>query len=135
MLAGEPLWGVFTVDSLRYWTRIDRHGNPFFSMFFWNPILFVGTVVLVLFGAYRFWLSGPEVVLGLGLLAIPYLTRAYEMSMASHARFAAVVIPAYLVLGRLLPARPAWVPWSILGGLSMVLLAWSALFAAGYYFF
>jgi hypothetical protein len=136
LLEGEPLWGVYMPDSPRHWRRIDPDRTPLFSMFFWNPILFVGTFALIWIGGRRgSWLSGSEVVLGLGLLVIPYLTRAYEMSMASHARFAAVVVPAYLVLGRLVPTRPSWVPWFVLGGLSMVLMAWSALFAAGHNFF
>jgi hypothetical protein len=135
LLAGEPIWAVYTPDPVRNWRRIDGDVYFLFSMFFWNPILFGATLALVLFGAAKSWLSGPEVILGLGLLAIPYVTRAYEMLMASHARFAAVVVPAYLVLGRILQPAPEWVQWSVLMLLAMMLMAWSALFAAGYPFF
>ncbi len=135
LLALEPIWGVYTSDPIRTWKRFDTHDNPFFSLFFWNPILFVAAFILVLFGAAKSWLSGPEIVLSLGLLGIPYVTRAYENSMDSHARFAAVVLPAYLVLGRLLQSRPDWVKWSVIGILSVMLMSWSALFAAGYLFF
>ena len=69
------------------------------------------------------------------LLAIPYVTRAYEMCMASHARFAAVVFPAYIVLGRLLGAAPAWVTWTVIGVFSIMLMTWTALYAAGHLFF
>jgi hypothetical protein len=101
-------------------------------MFFWNPILFVGAFALVLLGASKGWLSGPETILGAGLLAIPYITRAYEMSMASHGRFAAIVLPAYLVVGRILRSQPKWLSWSAVGLLSVMLMTWSALFAAGH---
>ena len=135
LLAGEPIWATYTADPVRDWRRIDGDVNFLFSMFFWNPILFIATLALVLFGAAKSWLSGPEVILGLGLLAIPSVTRAYEMLMASHARFAAVVVPAYLVLGRILHRAPDWVQWSVLTLLATMLMAWSALFAAGYAFF
>ena len=135
LLAAEPIWGVYTSDPIRSWKRRDACDNPFFNLFFWNPIMFVAALVLVLFGAAKSWLSGPEIVLSLGLLGIPYATRAYEMSMASHARFAAVVVPAYIVLGRILDAGSEWLRWCVLGFLSTMLLTWSALFAAGYSFF
>jgi hypothetical protein len=135
LLAGEPIWGVYTSDPVLSWNRMEPHGNPLFNLFFWNPILFVLAFVLVLWGAAKSWLSGPEILLGLGLLAIPYVTRAYEMSMASQGRFAAIVLPAYVVLGRLLRDRPDWLKWSALGTMAVMLMAWSALFAAGYPFF
>lgn len=62
-------------------------------------ILFLTAFVLTLFGTAESWLSGPEIALSLGLLAISYFTGAYEMSMASHARFVAIVVPGYFVLG------------------------------------
>ena len=91
--------------------------------------------MLVFIGARKSWLTGPEIVLSLLLLAIPYVTRAYEMCMASHARFAAVVFPAYIVLGRLLGPRPPWVTWAVIGAFTMMLMTWTALYAAGHLFF
>jgi hypothetical protein len=135
LLAGEPLWGVYTPDPVRNWQRLNSQDQLLFNMAFWNPIFFVAAFALVLIGAGKAWLSGPEVVLGLGLLAIPYVTRAYEQSMASHARFAALVVPAYIVLGRILQAQPKWLAWSVFALLSMMLVAWSALFAAGHALF
>ena len=135
LLALEPIWGCYDPDSLRYWKRHGESPNIFFNLLFWNPILFVWALFLVLLGAFKSWLSGTEVVLGLGLLAIPYITRAYEMSMASHARFAAVVIPAYIVMGRLLQSCPPWGFWCYCVVCSCLLMLWSALFAAGHLFF
>lgn len=134
LLAGEPIWGCYHHDSLRRWNRLDSSDNVLFNLAFWNPILFVGAFILIVYGAVRAWLSGEEVVLGLVLLIIPYLTRAYEMSMASHGRFAAVVLPAYIVLARLL----TWQDWGMRAAFvicSCILMIWCALFAAAYPFF
>jgi hypothetical protein len=97
----EPIWGVYVPGYRRYWGNTNDVIDPLFSVIFWNPALFVLAGVLLLLGRLKRWLTGSELVLGACLLAIPYLTRSYEMSMASHGRFAAVVIVNYLVIGRL----------------------------------
>jgi hypothetical protein len=131
----EPIRGVYDPGSRRFWYLSEGDDNILFVLSFWNPVLFLLAGGLLALGAWRRWLTGPEIVLGVGLLAIPYVTRAYEMSMASHGRFAAVVIPNYLVLGRLLAAAPAPVA-AVAVSLSACLLAfWTALYAAGYPFF
>jgi hypothetical protein len=131
----EPIRGVFDPESRRYWRGADPSHGVLSNLFFWNPVLFVTSAALVAWGAWRKWLTGPEVVLGAALLAIPYLTRAYEMSMASHARFAAAVVVIYPMLGRLLAALPP--PAACVAvSLSAVLLSyWTALYTAGYPFF
>jgi len=101
-------------------------------MMFWNPILFITAAVLLLYGAHERWLTGAEVVLGFGLLGIPYLTRGDEMSMGSHARFASVVAVNYLVMGRLLARAPALVTIAAFVVSSVLLSMWCALFAVGY---
>lgn len=98
----EPIWDVYVPSSQRYWDNIRSPSSPLFNLFFWNPILFVLAAVLLAWGGRKRWLTGSELVLGAALLAIPYATRSFEMSMASHGRFAAVVVVNYLVLGRLL---------------------------------
>jgi hypothetical protein len=135
LLSGEPIWGAYTSDPLRNWRRFGGLENVFFNLSFWNPVIFIGAFLLVLLGTLRYWLSPAEAILGFGLLFIPYVTRAFEMSMASHARFASVVVPAYITAGRLLERLPQWVFWSIIGLFSVFLMLWSALFAAGYPFF
>ena len=101
----EPVWGIFLPDSPRHWSQWG--GNPAWTgLTCWNPAFFVLAAVLVWVGHRRNWLTLPEAVAGALLLAIPYCTRAYEMSMASHARFASVVMVQYLVAGRLLAGRP-----------------------------
>lgn len=131
----EPLWNVYVPDSPRYWARIDSHGRAILGTAFWNPVFFVLAVAAVVFGRARGWLTGPETVLGLGLLAIPYLTRADEMSMLSHARFTSVVVPAFVVAGRLLGRAPAPVAWAAFVILAPVLTMWTAMFGATWLLF
>ncbi|MBX9581217.1 MAG: hypothetical protein K2X87_12990 [Gemmataceae bacterium] len=130
LAAAEPLWDVYVPGSPRHWRMFDPHRSALLGTAFWNPALFLGAAVAVAFAWRRGWANGPEAVLGFGLLAVPYLTRADEMSMASHARFAAVVVPVYVVLGRLVAARPA-VGWAGFGVLGAVLAVWTAGYCAG----
>jgi hypothetical protein len=76
-----------------------------------------------------------EVSLCAGLLLIPYLLRAHEMCMTGMGRFAAVVFPVYIVMGRLLAKLPWPVSAGILALCAFFLGAYSALFAAWYRFF
>jgi hypothetical protein len=100
---------------------------------FWDPILFVAAAALLVYGARKRWLSASEILLGVGLLAIPYVTRSFEMSMGSQARFAAVVVVNYLVIGRLLAQGSALLTNAVCVAASILLCTWSALFAAGGY--
>jgi len=138
LLTAEPVISVYDPDSPRFWknrVKVSRNLDYLlFVLYFWNPIIFGGAILLVLFGWYRRWLDRPETVLSLSLLMIPYVTRAYENSMASHARFAAVVIPAYLVAVKIIRPLPPWIVWAILALFTVMLMVWSALFAAGYDF-
>jgi hypothetical protein len=88
--------------------------------------------VLVGVGAARRWLNSYEVFFAIGLIAIPYFTRAFEMCMASQGRFVSVVFPAFIVLARLLSVSPYGVGllWLTVSGVLQLLYA--ALFAAGY---
>jgi hypothetical protein len=134
LLRLEPIWGQYLpAHYYQYWGNIDKHGNPAFSLMFWNPILFVAAAFLLLYGARKRWLTASEVLLGVGLLGIPYVTRGYEMSMGSQARFAAVVVVNYLVIGRFLAQRSPLVANAACVLASMLLCTWSALFAAGGY--
>jgi hypothetical protein len=130
----EPIRGVYDPSSPRFWLRSGSEGL-LFNIFFWNPVMFLLAAGLVAVGAARKWLNGPETILGILLLAIPYFTRSYEMSMAAHARFGAAVVVIYPVLGRLLAAlapAAAGAAAALSGGL---LLCWTALYVAGYTLF
>ncbi len=124
LLSYEPIWRIFL-----------RGPDGVWSVFSWelvNPTYFVASVALVVLGAWHGWLNAYETSLAATLLLIPYLTRAYEMNMASSARFAAVIFPIYLVLGEILARLPPVVSSALLGISAFLLGAFSALFAGGY---
>jgi hypothetical protein len=135
LLSGEPIWSIYDPESPRYWGRVVFPGNPVFSLYFWNPLIFLSAFLLITIGWRKHWLAGYEVVLGVALLTIPYLTRSYEMSMISHARFASIVLPAYIVAGRIIHHMPQWIAWSLFGVFSTSITIWSAFFAADIYLF
>jgi hypothetical protein len=131
----EPIWGVYVTGNPRYWGHVRASSMPFYDPAFWNPILFVLALVLLLLGDWKRWLSGSESILGAGLLAIPYLTRSFEMSMASHGRFAAVVVVNYLVIGRLLTWLSPPAVTAICAGLALFLCLFTSLHVANYLVF
>jgi hypothetical protein len=132
LLTLEPMWGVYWPADSRYWGRLHGQGDPLVSLYFWNPMLFVLGVAILVTGGCKRWLTSTELILGAGLLGIPYVTRSYEMSMASHGRFAAVVVVNYLVIGRFLNqlTRPVTIAVCILLGLLLAYL--TVLYIAGY---
>lgn len=103
LLLAEPIWNVYVPGSARWWA--GQEGRWWQCWALMNPPLWLAALVAVAWGWRRGWLSWPEAVAGLGLLAIPYLTRAYEMSFASFGRFSSVVLPMYAVWPRLLADR------------------------------
>jgi Gpi18-like mannosyltransferase len=135
LLILEPVWNMFLPSSERYWASGEWHQAPLFSLIAANPIYFVLTALLIGLGAIKRWLNGCEILLGVGLLLIPYLTRGYDNSMLSTGRFAAAVLPAYLVLGQLLTRAPSGVSALFAAISGFMLGAYSALFAAGYAMF
>ena len=128
----EPAWGSYDPGSPRYWIRADFHGHGPFSLQFLNPVYYTATLLLVLYGAWRRVLNGRELILSLALLAIPYLTKGYTSSMASFGRFAAVVVPIYLVFGWLLARAPAWVVGLIVAVCTFLLSIYAMMFTAGW---
>jgi len=130
----EPLWTVYDESSPAYWHRHDRELGPAFSLQFANPIYFTGMAFLVGYGAWRRWLSAEEVLYALGVLLIPYLAKSHEWCMGSHARYALVAFPAYIVLGRLLAALPSPYAAAVLALFGFLLGTYSALFAGWFLF-
>ena len=104
--------------------------DPLFSFHFWNPIYFVGCVLLIAYGAMKKWLTAPEWTTGFALVGIPYFLLGHSNMMLGQGRFTCVVLPMYVVLTRLLGrcSRPVTVLIYVL--LGSHLFVWSALFAA-----
>ncbi len=92
-------------------------------------------MALIAVGAWKRWLNRLEVSLAAGLLLIPYVTRSHEMCMAGMGRFAAAVVPIYLVLGQLLARLPPPVAAMLLSLSGFLMGVYAALFAAWYRFF
>jgi hypothetical protein len=131
----EPLWSVFDPSSPCFWQRHEPTGSPLFSLHLANALYFLLTAGLVVLGAWKSWLNRLEVALAAGLLLIPYVTRSHEMCLAGMGRFAAVVVPLYLVLGRLLARLPP-AGAALAAALSAFLMGtYAAFFAAWYRFF
>ncbi|MBI1904463.1 MAG: hypothetical protein HYS13_25485 [Planctomycetia bacterium] len=132
LVALEPLWSPYVHGATTYWRSYDSGNNPLLSFGFVNPIVFVLTVAAVVTGAIKKWLNGRELLLCGLLLGIPYVTMAYDNIMLGQARFASVVFPAYIVLGRLLRRLPPWAIAVFFVLCALLLGFYSALFAGGY---
>jgi hypothetical protein len=105
----EPIWSVYIPDSPCYW---QSFGPPQFApanLQFANPLYFVFAVVMTYIGWRKKLLTDYEVVLCVGLLLIPYVTRSHEMCMASHGRFAVVAFPTHIVAAHFLSRLPCYI--------------------------
>lgn len=135
LLTLEPIRGAYSPSSPRYWVRFERNHEPIYSLIFLNPIIFVAAAATVVAGAWARRMTSYEAVLAAGLLLIPYVTKGYENSMFSTGRFAAAVLPCYLVWGRLatmLP-HPVRIGYVALG--SYFLGIFAAMFAADHLYY
>jgi hypothetical protein len=128
----EPIRSVFDPSGPAYAQTIGRSDDLLFCLRAADPVYFLGATALVIMGSIKRWLTGVEMITAVGLLAIPYATVGYEQYMQSMARYSAVVLPVYLVLGRLLCRIPATVAAAMIGIWAFFLGVYSALFAAWY---
>lgn len=132
LLTAEPMRGVFDRSSSIYWRYKEDHRVPLFSFLAASVPIFLIVVAGVLFGWRRKWLNANELVLSAALLVISYVTRAYEMGMASEGRFAAAAFPFYLVAGKALSSMPTAVASVVLALAATFLMVYSSLVAAGF---
>lgn len=128
----EPIWAVYYRHSYWYWDRLEPHNCPLLSLAFWNPVALVSSFGLVAVGWKRKWLLTEEALFAMGLMAIPYFTRAFDFCMLSQARFSSVVFPAYFTLGHLLKPAPRWLKYGMLAFATLLFVYFSARFAAGF---
>jgi hypothetical protein len=128
----EPLWGPFVPSSRFYWAEVEHETSPLFSIWIANPILFISTASLVLFGVCKRWLCTREIILAISLLAVPYVTKGYDYNLASGGRFAAVLVPMYLVVGAVFSSsyRPLAAAVLCISGIVLSMLA--AMWAVGF---
>ncbi len=101
----EPIWSVYLAGTAN-WHSVD-YTCPygFASLQAGNPLLFVAAV-LMLWGSFRGgWIDRSEAAVAFGLVSVPYVTRGYEMCMASQGRYLMPVIPLYLGIATFLSQR------------------------------
>jgi hypothetical protein len=132
-LIAEPLWGTYVPASLGSYQQFRDGGPAWCNLQAANPIIFAGSVALVAWGALRGWLTRYEVWLSAGLLGIPYISRGFDMCMASQARFASAVFPLYLVSAQLLRRAPLAISVGIAALSAAYLTIYAAMFAGGYF--
>jgi hypothetical protein len=132
LLTLEPVWDVYDRGSRAYWRWNADIGFPLASLNFMNPVFFLGTALMIVHGAYRRWLSTPEVLLAAALLFIPWVTHSYRSGMMAHGRYAAVAYPAYVVLGEYLARAPPTIRWALVTLSAGWMACYAALFAAGF---
>jgi hypothetical protein len=132
LLSLRPVWGTF----VQSFDGLSESPKPFARLLtdyrFWNPVMFVATIGLVSWGAYKRSLAPREWLMAACLLLFAYVSVGHDNQMLSQPRFASVVFPVYLVLGELL-ARGRWwliVAFTTVCGLSLATFA--AAFAANY---
>lgn len=130
LLTFEPGRALLDSSSPAYWAAHDQHANPLLSIRFANPFFLLLGITLLLVGAFTRWLSSYELLLGAGLLFIPYVGSGYESYMIGTSRFVAAVFPIYLVLGNLLCRIPAPSAACLLSLSGFMLCTYAALFAA-----
>jgi hypothetical protein len=131
----EPVREILDPSSNFYWRALAPLGRDslFFSLYLANPFYFLLFAGLLLLGAWQYWLNRYEVAMGAALLAIPYVAHSYEMVMVSMGRYAAVALPAYMVLGRLVSRLPPAATAGLLGLCSFFLGVYAALFVRWYW--
>jgi hypothetical protein len=128
----EPVWSVYAPTSPCYWGNDVRNPYWLFNLRLANPLYFVAAVLLLIVGKKQRLLNTREMMLGSGLLLIPYITRSYEMCFCSMGRFSAVAVPIYIVLGHLLWRLPPGVAAALLAVSGLLMALYAALFGAGY---
>jgi hypothetical protein len=103
----DPIAALFDPSVSSYWRTYDRVSTPLISYHLFGVVLFAGAIAATIAGVRRRWLTAPEAVASALLILIPYYTIAYESSFRSMGRYLTVVVPVYLVLGRMLRSAPA----------------------------
>lgn len=131
----EPFWAVYVPSSACYWGKVPPQDNPLFNMKFWNPIYVLGTAALVGYGIKKRWVNAREILLVLGLLAIPLWFQATRTCMMSQARYASVIFPTYIVLGKILAQLPAPLTAVLCSASGLMLGVYTAMFVSWHWFY
>lgn len=131
LLSGEPIWTTFVPGWPAYWRRFDDVPAFFLSIHAMNSIWFVLSVVCIVVGWSRRWVSTCEFVGCVALIAVPYVTRSYEMCMASQGRFLLPVVPMYIAVAQAIVCAHAYAQYVVIVGLVVQLGWFAAVWGAG----
>lgn len=126
----EPVRRLFDPSLKVHWSNYEPGVMPLLSLHLFDYILFVMAIVLIVLGACRRWLTRTEWLASTSLLLIPYWASAYEVDMRSMGRYTSVVIPIYLVLGRILASLPPSVAAALLASSGFLMGVYAAMFAS-----
>ena len=127
----QPIWDVFLPNSPAYW---QRHGPGLacFNWRFWNPCIFLFTLALVVAGFCSRAINRIELLVAVGLWAVPYIVHSHRILMQGHARFSTVIFPAYLVVALWTTRWPRSSDCVFVAFYAAFLILVSAMFAAGF---
>ena len=124
----EPIWTLLVLKSSPLLASPDR---VVFNLGAADPIVFLMAGALIVFGQRRRLLSPGETIVSAALLATSYISIGYESYMRSQGRYAAAIVPIYLVIGHLLARYPATVP-PVLIVFSTLFFVYLCLFFSGH---
>lgn len=127
----QPVRDVFSRESLAWWGR-SGPDIPWFNWRFWNPVVFIGTCLVVLAGWRAKQITTVEFLTAFGLLGIPYVFHSHRILMQGHARFSSVVFPACIVLAGWLARMPREAAVAFTAYSAALLCLVSAMLAAGF---
>ncbi|MFO0916651.1 MAG: mannosyltransferase family protein [Pirellulales bacterium] len=128
----EPIWSLYLPGSDGFWQHEGASGLGVASLHFANPVWFGIILISVFFGWRRKSITDLEVAFSLTLLALSYVPKSFPMCMASQARYAAVVYPAYIALGDMLASWPSAARLVLYCAFAIGLMIYAAQFAAWY---
>jgi hypothetical protein len=129
-----PLWSIINPSSPAFFEHYTLLAQAPFSLYVANPLYILAAIALLAVGVRNRWLNVYETLTSLGLLLIPYWTLGYEGQMTGMARYVVVIVPLYLVLGRLLTRLPSALAACLLALSGFFLAAYAALFVRWYWF-
>lgn len=130
LLTAEPIWSPYSPHSPLYWRLWSEQANPLVNLRLMNPVFFIVTSVMVVYGCWAKYLDRYECLVSGALLLVPYVTKGYDNAMLGHARYTLVVVPVFMVAGRLLDKTPPEVGVGLFAVSATLMTLFAALFAA-----
>lgn len=117
------------------WARLPPSSACEFNLFFWNPIVFLVSLILLICGASTGKLSQYEFFTGMLLILVPYVCQSWRAGMTSMARYSLVSFPCYLVFARATSSLPSAVRATLIAPAGLALGVFAALHTRWYWFF